>query len=76
MDLNSEHLASATFLQYRHLKSFRDIWLCGPGHISTTGVALHVTPNQAHVLEKLYGDGLAAEEVCEEFLVWSIFPQH
>ena len=32
-------------------KSVGTVLVCGPRHISSTDVTLHLTPNQAHVLE-------------------------
>jgi hypothetical protein len=58
-------------------ESFRNIRLCGPGHILMAGDALHLTPKQAHVLREQYGHGLITEELCEKKLVRStVFPQH
>jgi hypothetical protein len=52
-------------------ESFRNIRLCGPGHITTTGAALYLTPKQAHVIQEQDSDGLVTEQVREKYLVVS-----
>jgi len=58
-------LDSSGLLSTSPTKSFRNTRFCGPRHISTTCVALHLTPNQAHVLKKLHGEAMIAEKVRE-----------
>ena len=57
--------------------SFRNTRFCGPHRISTAGVALHLTPKQAHVHYELHSDALIAEQIREEIPVrTTVFPQH
>ena len=51
---------------YFDIKSFRNTRLYGPRHTSTTGVALHITPKQAHVVQKLHSEAVITEEVREK----------
>jgi hypothetical protein len=56
-------------------KSFRNISFCRTRHISTTSVALHLTPKQAHILQELDNDCLVTEQAREKYLVRTIvFP--
>jgi len=50
-------------------KSFRNTSFCRPRNVSTTGVALHLTSNQAHVLKKLHSEAMIAEKVREKIHV-------
>jgi hypothetical protein len=58
-------------------KSFRKISFCGTRHISTTSVALHLTPKQSHFLQELDNHCLFTKQAREKYLVPNIvFPQH
>ena len=58
-------------------KSFRNTRFNGPRHISTTGVALHLNPNQAHVHYELHCDATITKQVREKIPVrTTVFPQH
>ena len=58
-------------------KSFMNTRFCGPRHISTTGVALHLTPKQVRVHYELHCDSLITKQIREEIPVrTTVFPQH
>ena len=42
--------------------------LCGPRHISTAGVALHLTPKQAHIFHELDSHVPVTEQIREKVL--------
>ena len=56
---------------------FQKPGICGPRHISTTGITLHRTPKQADVLQERNGVGFLAEKVHQKEPVRIIvIPQH
>jgi hypothetical protein len=56
-------------------KSFITIAVCGPRHISSADVTLHVTPNETHVLEKLNCQFHVSKKTREKILIrCTVFP--
>jgi len=76
-DLDSEHLAPVTFLRHRQQNPSGILASVEHVHISTTSVALHLTPKQSHVLQELDNHCLVTEQAREKYLVrTNVFPQH
>jgi len=58
-------------------KSCRKTGICGPRHISTAGITLHLTSKQADVLWELIRDWLFTEQVHQKIPVQTtVIPQH